>query len=258
MFIIYKNAKIHFTDTGKGKPVVLLHGFLENSKMWNYLIPNFSKSNRIIAIDLLGHGQTESIGYIHTMEEMANAVQEVLKSIQIDEAIFVGHSMGGYVSLAFVEQFSHKVKGLVLLNSTSFADSEERKINRDRAIVAIKQNYETTIRLSIANLFSETNRELLIEEIEEVRNEALQTPVQGIIAAQEGMKIRKDRKFILDSIFCAKLLILGKNDPVLAIEEHKNQVAVSELKILSGGHMSHIENKSEVITILKQFFELVS
>ncbi len=112
--------------------------------------------------------------------------------LRIRKAAFVGHSMGGYVALAFAELYPSTVKSLVLQNSTSKADSEERKTNRDRAIKAVKKDYTTFIRLSIANLFSEENRGKMISEIEKVKTEALKTPLQGIVASLEGMKIRKD------------------------------------------------------------------
>ena len=129
------------------------------------------KRNRVITIDLLGHGATECLGYVHSMEDQADMVHHVLTELHIRKVIFVGHSMGGYVALAFAELFPEFMKGLVLMNSTSRADSEERKTNRDRAIKAVKKDYSTFVRLSIANLFSEDNRLKLTHEIELVKLE---------------------------------------------------------------------------------------
>ena len=137
----FKNTQISYSDTGKGNAIVLLHGFLENKEMWDFYIPEFAKRNRVIAIDLLGHGKSECLGYVHTMEDHADAVHAVLSELRIRKAIFVGHSMGGYVSLAFAELYPENIKGLVLLNSTARADNEERKINRDRAVKAVKQSF---------------------------------------------------------------------------------------------------------------------
>lgn len=222
--IFYKNIQISYSDTGKGTAVVLLHGFLENKAMWNIYVSELSKKNRVITIDLLGHGETESLSYLQTMEENADVVHDVLSKLRIRKAILVGHSMGGYVALAFAELYPEKMKGLVLLNSTSKEDSSERKKNRDRAIKAVKKDYETFIRLSIANLFSEENRKTLVKEIEQVKIEALKTPLQGIVASLEGMKIRKDREFLLHTSTYPKLLILGKKDPVLNYEENLEQI----------------------------------
>lgn len=239
--------------------MVLLHGFLENQHMWHAMISEFSKKHRVITVDLLGHGQTESLGYIHSMEDQADMVHDVLSHLRIRKAIFVGHSMGGYVALAYAELYPENVRGLVLLNSTSKADSEERKANRNRAIKAVKKDYTTFIRLSIANLFSPDNRDRLIDEIEKVKVEALKTPLQGVVASLEGMKIRKDREVLLHLTPYPKMLILGKKDPVLIYETALEQIEDTAVKLITlpDGHMSHIENREELLKILLDFLKSV-
>jgi len=253
----FKNTKISYTEQGKGTAVVLLHGFLENQSMWDAFVPEFSKKYRVITIDLLGHGQTDCLGYVHSMEDQADMVHHVLHELKIRKAILVGHSMGGYVALAFAELYPDNMKGLVLLNSTSRADSDERKINRDRAIVAVKQNYTAFVRMSIANLFSENNRERLAEQIEKVKIEALKTPLQGIVASLEGMKIRNDREVILHFAPYPIQLILGKKDGVLIYEDNLEQMEGTKVKLTSfpDGHMSHIENKNQLMKALVEFFK---
>jgi pimeloyl-ACP methyl ester carboxylesterase len=255
--ILYKNSKIYYSDSGKGTVVVLLHGFLENQSMWDTFAPQLSKKNRVITIDLLGHGNSDSLGYVHAMEENAQIVQEILSHLHIRKAVFVGHSMGGYVALAFAESHPEKMKGLVLLNSTAKEDSPERKQNRDRAIKAVKKDYETFVRLSIANLFSPDNRERLQNEIENVKLEALKTPLQGIIASLEGMKIRKDRTFLLPSESYPKLLILGRKDPVLNYNENSLQIENTNVQLVTfpDGHMSMIENHEELLGVLTGFLK---
>jgi len=255
----YKNIKTAFTDTGKGTTVVLLHGFLENKTMWNTLVPELAKKNRVITIDLLGHGDTECLGYVHSMEDNADIVHAVLHDLKIRKAAIIGHSMGGYVAMAFAELYPEMMKGIVLLNSTSRADSPERKTNRGRAIKAVKQNYTAFVRLSIANLFSEKNREILLNEIETARAEALKTPLQGIVASLEGMKIRKDREVILHFAAYPMLLILGKQDPVLNYEENATQIENTKVELVNfpDGHMSHIENTEELTKVLVGFLKKV-
>jgi pimeloyl-ACP methyl ester carboxylesterase len=257
--ILYKNTKISYFDTGKSNTIILLHGFLENKSMWQELVPELSKKHRIIAIDLLGHGESDSLGYVHSMEENAQLVHAVLSELRIRKAIFVGHSMGGYVALAFAELYPANVKGLVLLNSTSKADSKERKINRDRAIKAVKKDYKGFIRLAIANLFSPDNRYKFTEEIEKAKQEALKTPLQGIVASLEGMKSRKDREVLLHLTPFPKMLILGKKDPVLVYSETLKQIENTNVKLVTfaDGHMSPIENKDELIPVLLDFFKKV-
>ena len=82
--LLYKNTKISYTHSGQGTAIVLLHGFLENKKMWKEYVTLFSEKYRVITIDLLGHGDSDSLGYVHSMEDNANAVQEVLQHLKIE------------------------------------------------------------------------------------------------------------------------------------------------------------------------------
>ena len=256
-FFYFKNTKIAFTDQGKGSAIVLLHGFLENQKMWDVLTPIFIKKYRVITVDLLGHGETECRGYVHAMEDNADIVFAVLQQLKIKKTTLIGHSMGGYVALAFAELYPENVKGLVLLNSTSRADSPERQTNRDRAIKAVKQNFGAFISLAISNLFSEDNRDRLATEIELVKKEALKTPLQGVVASLMGMKIRKDREVILHFAPFPILLVLGQKDPVLPYQENIEQIEGTAVELLTfpDGHMSTIENTSELLKNLEIFFK---
>ncbi len=253
----YKNINIAYSDTGKGTAIVLLHGFLESAVMWDFFVAEYSKKYRVITIDLLGHGQTGCLGYVHTMEDMADAVHAVLHELRIRKAIFMGHSMGGYVGLAFAELYPDMIKGIVLQNSTSRADSDERKKNRDRAIKAVKQNYTAFVRMSIANLFSEENRDRLADDIEALREQAVKTPLQGIVAALEGMKVRNDREVILHFSPYPIMLVLGKHDQSLIYSEHADQVENTDVKLVSYpyGHMSHIENRDALLAETLAFFK---
>lgn len=225
--------------------------------MWKDYVDFFSDKYRIITIDLLGHGESDSLGYVHEMEDNANAVNEVLEYLKIEKATILGHSMGGYVGLAFAELYPQKIQKLILLNSTSKEDNPEKKINRTRAIKAVKQNYVAFVSLAIANLFSENNRTRLVDEIEKVKTEALKTPLQGIIASLEGMKIRKDREWLLQENRFPVLLVLGKKDPVLNYEDSLSQIEDTTVELVSfeDGHMSQIENKEALKTVLADFFE---
>jgi pimeloyl-ACP methyl ester carboxylesterase len=257
--LLYKNISISYTDNGKGTAVVLLHGFLENQTMWNAFIPQLTKKNRVITIDLLGHGETECLGYVHSMEDQADMVHNVLHQLKIRKAVLIGHSMGGYIALAFAELYPEMVKGILLQNSTSRADSDERKLNRDRAIVAVKQNYTNFVRMSIANLFSENNRERLAEQIEKVKIEALKTPLQGIVASLEGMKIRKDREVILHFAPYPIQLVLGKKDGVLNYDDSIDQIENTKVQLTTfpDGHMSHIENQEELLKVFISFLKKI-
>ncbi len=256
-FLDYRNIKIHFTDEGKGNAIVLLHGFLENLNMWHNIKPHLLKHHRVIAIDLLGHGLSESLGSIHTMETMADAVITILKHLKLEHVVLIGHSMGGYVSLAFAEQHPEMIKGICLMNSTSKADSAKKKRNRDRAITAVKQNHKTFIRIAIPSLFAAHNRSVLSNDINKLISEAIQMTSQGVIAAIEGMKRRPDRTHILKQLKVKKLIIVGKQDPVLEFTTIKriSEITHSILVDFPDGHMSHIENFEEFTYILIHFIE---
>ena len=127
MVLAYKNVDIYYTDQGKGTAIILIHGFLENASMWNDIAPELSKRNRVITVDLLGHGNSDCLGYVHSMELFAETIKAVIKHLKIRKYILVGHSLGGYISLALAKTNPLQIKGLCLVNSTSNEDPEERK-----------------------------------------------------------------------------------------------------------------------------------
>lgn len=257
MEILHKGTTVFYEDEGKGAALVLLHGFLENGTIWKDVKSFFTDKYRVVIIDLPGHGKTGCYGYVHTMEMMAETVEAVLTHLKIRKSVFIGHSMGGYVALAFAERFPDSVKGLVLLNSTARADSAERKKNRDRAIEAVKYNHKSFIRMAIANLFRPKNRKVFSEEIRELKKQALQTPLQGIVAALEGMKIRDDREVLLHFSPYKKMMIIGKKDPVLNYNDLIAQTRNSEVEVveLPDGHMSYIENEAEFVEGVQVFLK---
>ncbi|WP_417213072.1 alpha/beta fold hydrolase [Bizionia sp.] len=257
MILDYKGTSVFYSDQGKGTPIVLLHGFLENSTMWERLIPKLIQTNRVIAIDLLGHGKTGCLGYIHSMELMAEMIHAVLVHLKIDKSIFIGHSMGGYVALAFAEKFPTMILRLCLANSTAKADSPERKINRTRAVKAVKQNHRAFVSMAVTNLFALKNQSLLTDEISHVKKEALKTQQQGIIAALEGMKIRADRTDILKTAIFPKLLIIGRNDTVIPCDDLVKEAEETNTNfvIFPDGHMSYIENEGLFLHEIVHFIE---
>ena len=257
MELEYKGASIFYTDTGKGSVLVLLHGFLENSSIWQPFISPLSKTHRVLCIDLLGHGKTGCLGYIHSMEMMAEAVDAVLQHLNISHYTIFGHSMGGYVALALAENQPESIKGLCLVNSTAAHDSDEKKLNRDRAIAAVKENHKTFIRIAIINLFRPKNRKAFSKDIEELIQQAFNTPLQGIIAALEGMKIRKNRENLFRTGSFKKMIIVGKHDPVLEVQTllQQSEGSNANIAILPDGHMSFIENREELLQNIVYFIE---
>lgn len=254
MIFTYKNSSVFYNDQGKGNVVVLLHGFLENSSMWNTISSTLARRNRVICIDLLGHGNTDTIGYLHTMEEMADLVRCVLKSLRVRRSIFVGHSMGGYVSLAFAKKFPKNTKGLCLLNSSSQADTPARKNQRLHANKVAVKNYVFLVRASVNNLFAPSSKKIFSKEISAITEEALKTPLTGYIASNEGMRLRENTEIVLQGI-SKRLIIAGKKDAILSFENIQQEASRTNTKLVSlpNGHMSHVEDFDELVKILRDF-----
>lgn len=254
-FFEFKGVRFAFEDTGKGPALFFLHGFLENSSMWAGIIDGLPQKYRKITLDLPGHGQSGNIGYIHSMEEMAEVVKALFDHLKLKKITLIGHSMGGYVSLAFAELHPDEIRGLVLINSTAAADSEAKKKDRDRAIKLVKQNHKAFVRIAIPNLFRPKNRKSMLEEVRRVKAEALTTTKQGIIAALEGMKIRPDREVLLHFGPYPVLFVAGKHDPVFAFHMLQEQLSAENVVpcITENGHMAHLEDKDSVLKALKGF-----
>jgi pimeloyl-ACP methyl ester carboxylesterase len=257
MFVTHKNSQVYYNTVGKGNAIVLLHGFLETSEMWEAFIPQLSENNQVICIDLLGHGQTDSIGYIHGMGDMADAVFSVLKALKIEKIACIGHSMGGYVALALVEKYPELVEDLCLMNSTFEADDNERKVLRARAARLAETNYENLVRMSFTNLFPAESKVEFKTDFDKALKIALKTSRQGFIAGHKGMAIRPNRFAVFKSVKGKKAIVIGEQDWIVDQEllEKKTKSTDTEILLLSGGHMSHIDNKSELSYFLKRFSE---
>ncbi|TPV34803.1 alpha/beta hydrolase [Paucihalobacter ruber] len=256
-YLEYKGIQLHYTDEGKGRTLVFLHGFLENLQMWNCIKVDLIKKYRVVCVDLPGHGKTPCLSYLHTMSDMADTVKAILNNLKLRRYVVFGHSMGGYVALFFAEKYRQNVIGIGLINSTPAADSDEKKRNRERAIVAVKQHKKSFISASIKQLFWEDNHLKLKNVIAQTIHEAHKTSVQGIIAALEGMKIRPDLTEVFLSNATHNLLVKGKFDNVI---DHKHLNKICENKLLScyelkGGHMSYLENNEELSYIIKHYVE---
>ncbi|GAB4255008.1 MAG: alpha/beta hydrolase [Vicingaceae bacterium] len=253
--LCYKNTSLAYIDKGKGRVIVLLHGFLMSKEIWGNYVNELSGKNRVIAIDLLGHGQSGCLGYVHSIEMMAEAVSFILKKLKIRKYYLVGHSMGGYVACAVAEKNPDNVCGIILVNSTSRNDSKEKIIERKRAIKVVQLNHRLFINEAIPNLFN-TDYKPYKRAIKKIIKIALKTPVQGIVAALEGMKERMDREVVLKFSPYPVLFILGKKDNILdykeLIEQAKNCEADYEV-FKRSGHMSFIENETEVLNTIRNF-----
>lgn len=252
MTINFKSTPIAFGAKGTGNPIVLLHGFLESSKIWEPFIADLSKKRKVIYMDLPGHGGSGTLGEVHTMEQQATIVKTVLDTLGETSVTLVGHSMGGYVCLAFLEQYPELVKSIMLMNSTPEADDDEKQKNRDRAIDLVKRNKKTYISMAISNLLTPENNEKFKTQIDDLKEEALTFPEEGIINSLKGMKIRTERIDVLRKFYGSKYFMIGKKDPVTDWEQVNNIAEACDCKIFltENGHLSYLEDSAEVREIL--------
>lgn len=255
--ILYKKETVTFLDKGKGRVVVLLHGYLGAKEIWESTINNLSKSYRVIAIDLPGHGGTGNFGYAHSMELMAKCVKAVLDSLRLKKYVMVGHSMGGYVALAYADLFPEYLRGMSLYHSTSYPDSEEKRRDRLRAIEVVKANKNVYTRATITNLFATKNLKYLKDEISFAYNIARQTSKQGIIAALHGMRDRPSRHLIIGFVKYPVMMVIGELDNILPYEQLLEQSEMIENKTVlyleHDGHFGFLESPRQSNKALRKF-----
>lgn len=255
--IIFKKGKIAFSDIGKGRVVVLLHGFLGAKEIWDLTIRNLSKSYRVIAIDLPGHGYSDCFGYVHSMDLLAKSVKAVLDSLRLKKYVIIGHSMGGYAALAFAELFPDNLKGLCLYHSTAYADSDEKKRDRNRSVKVVKANHKIFTTEVIRNLFASKNIKYLKDEIYFAQKIASKTSKQSIIASLEGMKDRPNRDIVLGLVEYPIMFVIGELDNVLPASQLLEQTEIIKNKFVlyleHDGHMGFLESPKQSNVALRKF-----
>lgn len=255
--IPYKNTFIHYGDEGNGNALIFLHGFPESKEIWNDFIEVLSKKYRVITIDLLGHGESGCTNEKHTMEEIAETVNIVLDSCHVDNCMLIGHSMGGYITLAFAELFPQKLKGICMFHSSALADTEEKKENRLRAIEFVKENHDQFINELIPTFFAPQNLILFEKEVEAMKALAKKNSTEGIAAALAGMRDRKERLNILKNIKVPVLFLLGRYDSLMPVDKLLPQIGLPKnsltIVLENSGHMGFIEEKEEAIFTIDNY-----
>lgn len=251
----FRGSSFEYSDSGNGRAIIFLHGFLENLGMWDDISRQLPASYRKISLDLPGHGASENLAYVHRMEDMAELVNALMEHLKIRKAFLVGHSMGGYVALAFGDKYPEKIRGVVLMNSSAKADTDQKKKDRNRAIALVKENHKAFIRNAIPMLFRPKNRSLLREDVNRVKAEALKTSKRGVIAALEGMKIREDRELMLQFAPYDFLFIAARYDPVIPFAMLEEQLQWEKVipVVSENGHMGHLEDPALIVREIKGF-----
>ncbi len=260
----FQNKDIAYYVHGgdEGIPVILLHGFCEDSRMWEEWLPKLPNSIKYILIDLPGFGQSELTSTL-SMESMADAVEAVLTKERIQKCIMVGHSMGGYASLAFAEKYGSRLAGLCLFHSQPFADNEDTKANRLKSIEFIKKNgHLLYVRQLIPKLFAYNYEKGYPMEVNKMIYYAAELQPESLIAALNAMRVRPDRSKILENINCPVQFYIGKLDAAVPLERSLAQSHLpqkADIQIYGDvGHMGMFEAPRKSAKAFKEFMKIVN
>ena len=248
-------AILHSKVIGDGPVLVLLHGFLCSSLIWEKLISALKKSYKLVLIDLPGHGKSN--GYnVKTIDQIAELVFNTISKIGIHKFALLGHSMGGYIAMAMAYHDINRIDKLILLNSTPFADSKEKKLNRDRAIKAVQNTHQLFVRQFIPGLFLKENIEKCEKDIKKLQEEASIVSSEVIINCLRAMRDRKE--YLNDLVAMGKKisLIIGQEDPVInsasLLEKLQGKERVNIGLIKGSGHMSFYEKPEICSDLIKR------
>jgi 3-oxoadipate enol-lactonase len=238
--------RLAYTDQGTGTPIVLLHAFPLNRTMWEPQVAQFSARFRTIAVDLRGHGESNAGHTPYTLEALATDIQHLLDHLNIQEAIFVGLSMGGYILMAFYRLYADRVKGLVLADTRAQADTPDGRTGRfEMSRTAETQGATAIADIMIPRLLSAHTIKTDPELVENVRRMILHNPVETIVADLRAMAERPDSVPLLAKIARPTLLLVGELDQATPPSDARlmaELIPTAQLAVLAGAaHLSNLE-----------------
>jgi pimeloyl-ACP methyl ester carboxylesterase len=257
-YVHYKGKKIYYSDEGTGFPVVLIHGYLETADIWKDFSQAISERFRVLAIDLPGHGHSDIYGESHTMEFLAEVTCGLMDTLGIEKVFMAGHSLGGYVALAFLEKFPARLSGYCLFHSHPFADSEEALRKREREIMIVKAGKKFLMYPeNVKRMFADSNVDMFAGQLESSKKIASGIRGEGIVAVLKGMCARPSRLKIMEEGKVPCLWILGAMDNYITCDAIRQKVSLpanAELLILeNSGHLGFIEEKEKSARALTDF-----
>lgn len=258
MIHLFEDHKINYNDSGKGIPIVLLHGYLESSEVWNGFGEKLASEFRVISIDLPGHGNSEVIGDVHTMELMASIVKDLIDNLGLKKVFLVGHSLGGYVTLAFLEYFPEYLIGYSLFHSQPLPDTPEAIEKRMREIaIVIAGKKHLMYPDNVTRMFATSNLDKFSVALQRSKDIASGIPGKGIIAALQGMIQRPSRLTFMEEGRVPCLWILGSMDNYIPCEAIQKRVKLpgnaTVIVLENSGHLGFIEEEGLSVKILSEF-----
>jgi 3-oxoadipate enol-lactonase len=252
------DIQMAYTDSGIGRPVVLIHGYPFNRTLWNEQVAALSTSYRVIAPDLRGFGESDASDGTATMNRMAQDVALLLNHLGVTRATIAGLSMGGYVALAFYKQFPSRVRTLVLADTRAQADTEEAKQTRaQHAEKALTEGMAGIADIMLPKLLTPETVSKRHEVVKRVRDMMLKTKPEGAAAALRGMAEREDQTELLPQISVPTLILVGAEDAITSrgdSETMHHAIAGSRLVVLeNAGHVSNLERTEQFNQALLDF-----
>ena len=245
-YVHFRGKKIFYSEKGNGKAVILVHGYLESGEVWDPLAVKLAEKFRVIQVDLPGHGGSDIYEDTHRMEFMAVVLEGLMNTLGIGKAFITGHSLGGYITLAFLEHFPEKLAGYSLFHSHPFADSQEVIRKREREILVVRAGKKFLIYPdNVKRMFADSNLPAMYTQLERSKRIASEISAEGIIAVLKGMMLRPTRLSLMEAGRVPCLWILGRHDNYISCEAMKERVKLpsnAELALLeNSGHLGFVE-----------------
>lgn len=255
--IIFQGKKVAYSDIGNGFPLIFVHGFCEDRSMWEDFTRPFVEKYRIVTVDIGGFGESETPEEA-SISAMANQINAVLETEQIEKCMMIGHSMGGYAALAFAAFFSQKLAGLTMFHTHPFADSDTKKANRNKAMAFLKEHgVAKFVTPLLPQLFAPIAKIEYKHIIQDLIYKAREYDLKAISNGVKAMKNRPDRSEILEKIDCPVQFIIGKLDGAVSLDQSLKQTSlpkVADIRIFEElGHMGMFTAKVETQQALDDF-----
>lgn len=248
--------KLAYQEQGQGKAVVLLHGFCGSSVYWEYIIPKLAKDCRVIAPDLRGHGDSAVPVGTYSMELFAEDIKQLLDYLDISEATLLGHSLGGYVTLAFADKYPERLHAFGLIHSTGLPDTDEARQNRYKGVERIEQEgIEPFINDLIPKLFAKNNLQSMKDTVEKARQIGFATKPEGAQNTLKGMAERSNRNAVIANTSLPVLLVAGADDQVISPDKtfSVEQQLMTAKTLPHVGHMSMYEDPAQLSEVIHKF-----
>lgn len=258
MLITTNGIGIDYSDQGSGIPVIFIHAFPLNQTMWDAQTVALQNYCRVVTLDLRGFGSSEAPQGPYLMDQMAADVRGLMTGLGVDRAVFVGLSMGGYVSMAFYRNYPDSVLAMVLADTRATADTPEARERRLKSAARAETEGAHAIADDMVPLLlGSTTLESRPSIVERVRAMIEANSPVGIAGAQRGMAERRDSTSLLSAMNFPVLVVVGSEDtvtPVSEAETLRNAIGGARLRIIDGaGHLSNIERPEEFNTALIEF-----